>query len=106
MKSKSAVTLDAALSVMRKGREYTASDIAQLMDAPASSVRHVLGGDRAVTRLDVRSSERGRLFSLIGTCRNRARHVDTRVRPDLTATWTEYQGLLTSHRALAEAIRR
>jgi hypothetical protein len=106
MKRKTAVTLDAAIRVMRKGREYTSSDLARLMDAPSSSVRHVLASDRAITRLDVRSSERGRLFSLIGTCRHSSRHVDTRVRPDLTATLAGYQRALTTQRELAETIRR
>ncbi|MBN3750103.1 hypothetical protein G3N96_32490 [Burkholderia sp. Se-20373] len=93
------------LSVMKPGQRYTAHDLARNADVPLSTVRHLLGSDRAATRIDVRRGEkRGRMFSLAGTCGGDG-HIDMRIRPDFTSNLTGYAGWLGSLQALAMTTR-
>lgn len=98
-------TLDTVLSAMKPGQRYTAHDLARSTGAPVSTVRQLLGIDRAITRIDISTSARGRTFALAGSCAVE-RHVDSRVGPDLNSTLTGYQHSLDSRASLAMLVRR
>ncbi|CAN0620509.1 putative phage DNA-binding protein [Burkholderia multivorans] len=98
------ITLDTVLASMKPGQRYTAHDLARNADVPLSTVRQLLGSDRALTRLDISSSKRGRMFALAGSCGGE-RHVDTRVRPDFTSNLSGYVRGLDAHRMLAMTTR-
>ncbi|CAN0620470.1 putative phage DNA-binding protein [Burkholderia multivorans] len=105
MKTKNGkLTINAVLAVMKPGQRYTAHDLARSMGAPVSTVRQLLGSDRAMTRIDISTSPRGRTFSLAGSCAGE-RHVDTRIRPDFASNLSGYVRGLDAHRALAMTTR-
>ncbi|MEX3690799.1 hypothetical protein AB3X91_11860 [Paraburkholderia sp. BR14263] len=103
-----AVTLDDVMAKMRAGRVYTAPGLAKLCELSESTIRHVLASDRAITALDWHARTKGaggRSVSLAGTIVNERRHVDTRVRPDLTSTIRGYDASLRTAGDLAMLTR-
>lgn len=102
-------TLEDVTSKMKSGREYSVAELSKLCHLSEQTIRNVLTADRAITALDARRGEKGsggEIYSLAGTVRTIQRHVDTRVRPDLTATLSGYDASLKNAQALAELSRR
>lgn len=105
MKAKSKLTINGLIAAMKPGTRYSAHDLARRLKQPVSSVRHLLGLDVALARLDCHSESRGRMYSLAGTSRSPGTHVDTRVRPDFTSNLSGYMAELNTRQALAMTTR-
>ncbi|MBU9175820.1 hypothetical protein [Burkholderia gladioli] len=99
------LSINGVLAIMKPGQRYTASQLADRLKMPITSVRLVLATDVALARLDTHSAHRGRMYSLAGTSRAADAHVDTRIRPDFTSNLTGYVSGLEAHRALAMMTR-
>ncbi|WP_321799728.1 hypothetical protein [Burkholderia sp. BCC1988] len=98
-------TLGTLIAAMKPGIRYTAHELAALTEMPVSTIRNLLGSDPAITRLDVKTIQSARRYSIAGTCGGPARP-DTRVGPNLTSTLAGYQQSLDARASLAMLVRR